>query len=259
MCAALVVLIVDMRVFSSCSSLNTFEGVASRIFLMMPPVLLVARTAYMYGGSMFLTGVSAAVISALLSSVLPRYTSNRSTAVVLQLLSIAPTIIAWFALTDVLVSMYPVYISKVTVYGLTLGIYLFIQSRFAIVGQEYLDNIANTIFLGTAILELVSNLTLSSAVFGMIIGIFVTIISFANRNLILSVAGVVVTFTGIIQQVRISMFYYSVSPWLILASTGIILVLGSSYMERYGKTLLARFSSSKSDDKNGNQVVSPLN
>lgn len=249
LCGAAIALWADLHVYSQCSTLKTFEGRVVRSLMFAPVVLLIARTAFLYGRTTFFEGLIAAGFAVAFCGILPRYTTNRHTSGVLQAIGAAPTLVAWYNLTAVFNEMFYIEMLSHSIYGFTLSGILFLQSRYAVVGRSLLSTLSSIVLLCTGIFNMTGSPDLSSAVIAMVAGIGVTLSAFFNRHQWLAVFGVLTAVGGIVQQVKLSMVYYSMNPWMILAATGIALVFGSSYLEKYGKALLMRFASEPEQER----------
>jgi hypothetical protein len=221
----------ELTHFAAQAQLDTLEGKLARVMPFAAPVIMLGRVFHLYQvGAPFVGGVLLIAASALWLALSRTATAWKRdfgawTAAALGVLGWG---LCWSELAANLDSNAAV----VLLWGLPSALLIALASKRAAKTGPSLLGIATAGALGTTLIACGVQLGGLSAVSCIVVGVAVAVWGASVRALVRTVAGTLVALFGLVAQVWLATHEGSVLRWASLSVVGVLLIVGSAYVER---------------------------
>lgn len=227
----------ELTRFAVTAQLETLEGKLARVMLFVPPVIMVGRVLHLYHSGSAFVGALLLIGAAALWLVLGRLqlTSRRDVgAWIASGLGVAGWALAWTELSHYLHSD----ALRVLTWGLPAALLVALGSLRAVSTQSALVGIATIVGLVTAQIACVLELDTLSGLCCIVLGVGVAVWGASMKALLRVVAGSLVALFGLGVQVWLAVQHDNLLRWASLSAVGVLLIVGSAYVERHRGRLL---------------------
>lgn len=225
--------------FAVKAQLDTFEGKLARTLVFVPPVIMLGRALHLYrAGGAFAGGVLI-IAAAALWLVLPRAASSVTRdwgAWLASACGVAGWALCWTELSPWLTSD----AARVLLCGLPAALLCALATARAAHSRLVLTGVATTAALVTVVLACAVDRGTLSGVCCVVLGVGVAVWGAAVRAQLRTVSGALVAMLGLAVQVWLAVHHDHVLRWISLSAVGILLIVGSAYVER-NRARIARF------------------
>ncbi|MEO0796663.1 MAG: hypothetical protein AAFX93_15955 [Verrucomicrobiota bacterium] len=228
----------DHKLFAPHSRMRTWDGYAMRTLLFAPFALLVGRNLVLYPDtSNLLFSLIAAMASVLFYLILPHCTKSEGVRSGLRAIAVVPAVGAWYFAAEALVFqgaplgnwLIPIMILPGCAIATLLSI------RMGTLGGGVRRLAAITAIVG-ALVQLLTVGTATSSLIVLLTSLGVIIGGYSMKDRIYFRTGLVGFGLGLLYHLRYATeIWHSDYLWVSLAAVGVIVILGSSYIERYGR------------------------
>lgn len=221
----------EFRRFSRAAAMSTREGAMVRAMLAAPLFCLVGRSVALYPLSQFFGSIMLAMLSFILLVAVPQWARNKEVMRLCEFASFGSAAMSWVLLVGALgFSDLPQLATPMTFLPMALifsGMSLVVPSG----GAGY-RRLASWIAIGAVLVQLFTVPGLASSFLCIVTAVLTTVAAFTAEDRGLLVSGVFGLGAGLLYHLRYAVDFYTLSPWLSLALTGVLIVIGSSYLER---------------------------
>ena len=237
----LVPLLNEVKGFAANSGMQTREGALVRGLLFAPLAGVLVRNLLLHGGNDIFAGTFAAIIALALFVLGPALAKSDGRTDYLQALATPPAgaavlLLGTSALTSVgcpsdLVGVLSMLLISVTLIGMSL----FCRSS----GAGYRSSAA-TIAIGSVLFQLAVAPGMTASLLCLATALVILAYGYTIEQRWVFLSGVIGTGVGMLYHIRSAMELFSMSPWVSLATIGVITVVSASYLERNYREVLAR-------------------
>jgi len=238
--ALLGLLHLELTRFASAPQLDTLEGKLARSMPFAPPLIMLGRVFHLYHvGPAFVGGVLL-IAAAALWLVLSRTASSRwrdAGAWTAGALSMAGWGLCW---SEVVVQL-PSPGVAILVLGLPAATLLFLAAARAVSARSALFGLGTILALLTALSASVLDRGTAAAFCCIVLGVAVAVWGASVRARLRTVGGALVALWGLGLQVWLAVHADNLLRWLSLTAVGILLIVGSAYVERNRGRLVKRW------------------
>lgn len=221
----------ELTHFVAQAQLDTLEGKLARAMPFFAPLIMLGRVFHLYPvRAPFVGGVlliAAAALWLLLTRTATAWKRD-SGAWAAAGLSILGWGLCWSELATVVDSNAILALG----WGLPSALLLTLASRRAVLTQDPMVGVATAGALGTTLLASGLQLGGVSAVSCIVVGVAVAVWGASMRALVRTVSGSLVALFGLVAQVWLATHEGSVLRWAGLSAVGVLLIVGSAYVER---------------------------
>jgi hypothetical protein len=228
----------ELTRFAGSAHLDTIEGKLARVMPFVPPMIMLGRAFHLYHvGPAFLGGVLL-IAAAALWQVLnrsPKIGLRDLGACASSVLGIAGWALCWCELN----AQMPSDACTVLLFGLPGAALLFVGSWRAVSCRAGLVNISTTVALLTALGASALDQGTAAAFCCIALGVSVGVWGAAVKARVRTMSGALVALWGIALQVWLAVHADNLLRWASLTAVGILLIVGSAYVER-NRARLAR-------------------
>ncbi|GHB94183.1 hypothetical protein [Cerasicoccus arenae] len=225
----------DRRFFASQGAMKTWDGIAMRTLLFTPFALLLGRNLVLHGGqSDLLISLMFTTLAGLFYVGIPRILQDNEYRGVPRIIALAPAFAAWFYITNALGwSGNDVWIPAKL---LPCALIAVVMSTRMELMAAVTRRIAAFVAIGGALTQLLTVETPISSLIAVGTSLVVILGGYGMRERWIFRTGLTGLGLGLIYHLRYAADLYQ-GPWLwiSLAATGATVLLGSSYLERYGR------------------------
>ncbi len=235
--------VADWFYFAPRTSLKNWEGRAVRSMMFVPFALLLGRNLFLYGISQLLTSIMFAAIAMIFFSVLPRLTESVPAKKAFEVLSLPFVGLAWILFAHgvcyhpngVLYSLVASSDSNmfIPIHILPIGIIYVLMASFTTESGATLRKLGAGIAILSSLAQLIVGASIAASFLCVLMGIITLVGAFIMEEKGLFYIGGIGLGAGILYNFRYALDLYSMSPWLTLAVTGVLVIILSSYLERY--------------------------
>ncbi len=228
----------ELTRFAASAHLATLEGKLARAMPFVPPAIMLGRAFHLYHvGPTFVGGVLLIAATALWQVLnrSPKAGLRDFGACASSLLGIAGWALCWYELKE----QVPSDACSVLLFGLPTAALLFVGSLRAASCRAGLVNISTSIALLTALGASALDRGTAAAFCCIALGVAVAVWGAAVRARVRTVTGALVALWGIALQVWLAVHADNLLRWASLTALGILLIVGSAYVER-NRARLAR-------------------
>ncbi len=238
--------VLDLRCFHGDARLRNHEGRIARVLLFVPLLILIGRNLVMWAPSaIFESSVLAAIGLGLFMSV-SRYTKRPQSIALSQGTGAFFLSLAWIVFAVGVFFLPGAYHYHYTlpdeyrlpISGLPVAALLLFLSFVKIGEGKNFRTLAGAVAIGTAILQLGTVATTSSSLLCIVTGIGCMVVSNLIEERALHGLGLTGLFVGIGYHIRYAVPLCTFSPWLSLATLGLVALVASSYLERNHQSLV---------------------
>lgn len=225
--------------FAKASRLDTFEGRLARSMPFVPPVIMLGRVVHLYHAGVTFRGIVLLTIFAAILLLLERTPSANWRDVgswVAGFFAVAGWGMVWSGFMQGLDTAW-----AVLSLGLPAGALVVLASRRGAHGRDALAACGVILGLFTAVTASVLELDSVAAFSCVVLGIGVAVWGAALRQRVYLVAGGLVALFGIGAEVWLAVRADHVLRWLSLSVVGMLLIVGSAYLERNRAQVAALF------------------
>ncbi|ALA58840.1 hypothetical protein [Nitrospira moscoviensis] len=236
--AALLVLWFDSRFLAGTTTGGTAEGMASRLLLLVPVGILVARSAF-YPQTPLFVGVTTISAGLVCFEMLPKLVKDDAARVRVQVFATAPIIAGWCVITfqylpTVFRALPPLWT------WLPLSLILTGLSFRASGGARLYRNAAASVAVLAVMGQLAAQATIFTSFFCLAFSIAMVVAGFHYQERIVFTAGIAATILSLGYHLRFAAQLYAYSPWGLLAGLGLLILVSASYMEKHATRLFGR-------------------
>ncbi|HEY6560391.1 MAG TPA: hypothetical protein VI072_24070 [Polyangiaceae bacterium] len=225
--------------FAGKAQLDTLEGNLARAMVFVPPVIMLGRGLHLYrAGGAFVGGVLI-IAAAAIGLVLPRVADAVKRDLGAWLASacgVAGWALCWAELSPRLTSG----AAGVLLCGLPAAVVCGLGAVRATHSRAALTGIATTAALVTVLFACAVDRGTLSGVCCIVLGVGVAVWGASVRALVRTASGALVALLGLAVQVWLAVHHDNVLRWVSLSAVGILLIVGSAYVER-NRGRVARF------------------
>lgn len=249
--AAIALTVIDRKLFRHCKEMATYEGYASRLMLATPLLIMVGRNIVLYRMTTLLFASVWALLAVVLFSVIPAVLPTAA-ARFSRGVSVFPTAIAWMLALDGLFFSYrsalfpSLYYYRADLllpsWTLCLAITLVILSFSATGMHQGFRRTAAWVAMGGMIFQLLAQGGVAASIFCVVTSIAVIFAAFTAEDRSIFRVGIAGFILGLLYHLRYAVDLYTLSPWICLAVTGIVVVLLSAVIEKHHARLLQQFA-----------------
>ncbi len=229
----------ELTRFALAAQLDTLEGKLARIMPFAPPLIMLGRVFHLYhAGPSFVGGVLL-IVAAALWLLLSRVTSAIRRDIGAWLASLCAIVgwgLCWWSLNGQLHSSG----LAILLLGLPSASLLFLGAARAASARNALVALGTIMALMTALTASALDRGTSAAFSCIVLGVAVAVWGASVRARLRIVAGALVALWGIGLQVWLAVHADNLLRWVSLTAVGILLIVGSAYIER-NRGRLARF------------------
>lgn len=230
--ALLGLLRLELTRFAGRAQLDTVEGKLARAMPFAAPLIMIGRVFHLYHAGPTVFGGLSLLAAAALWLALPRVTSAHQRdlgAWAASGLGVLGWALCWLELSS---ELHTNGASSVLLWGLPVAALLALASRRAEASRRSLLSIATATALGTTLLATAVDFDSIAAVGCIAVGVAVAVWGASMRALFRTVAGSVVALFGLVVQVWLATHADNVLRWASLSAVGVLLIVGSAYVER---------------------------
>ena len=237
--ALLGLLRLEVTRFAHTAQLDTLEGKLARVMPFAPPVIMLGRVFHLYHvGAAFVGGVlliAASALWLLLARSLPAAKRDLGAWISAGLAAVGWSL-CWAELSDKLHGAAPI----VLLLGLPMALLFALASKRAAAARGALLSVATMIALATTLIACVLDFSGIAALGCIVVGVTVAVWGASVKALLRTVSGSLVALFGLVVQVWLATHADSVLRWASLSAVGVLLIVGSAYVER-NRGRIARF------------------
>lgn len=237
--ALLGLLRLELTRFAVCAPLDTLEGKLARVMPFVAPVIMLGRVFHLYHvGPAFIGGVlliAAAVLWQLLSVAASEFRRDAGAWMASSL-----GMIGWGLCWSELMARLPSVGVAILLLGLPAASMLFLSAIRASQARSALLGLGTIFALLTALSASVVDRGTAAAFCCIVLGVSVAVWGASMRARLRIVAGALVALWGLGLQVWLAVHADNLLRWVSLTVVGILLIVGSAYIER-NRGRLARF------------------
>jgi hypothetical protein len=228
----------DARFIAGTTNSGTAEGIVSRVLLLMPAGILLARAAFYQQSALFL-GLTTILVGLLCFEMLPKFEKEDVAKTRLQTLASAPILIGWYILTfqylpTVFGAITPIFT------WLPLSVLFTALSLRACGGASVYRKAAALLASLAWVGQLTTQPTFLTSVLCLAFSIGLVLAGFRYQERVLFVTGLVGTLFALAYHLHFAVELYAYYPWGLLAAMGIVILLSASYMEKHALRLFGR-------------------
>ncbi len=239
--ATLVALLrLELTRFAERAQLATLEGKLARAMPFAPPLIMLGRVFHLYQVRATFVGGLCLTAAAVLWLLLGKARSVRQRDVgawAAGLLGVAGWALCSLELCD---QLHAGSSASVLLWGIPAALVLGLASQRAVTARGALLGVATAVALGTTLVAALVDWSSISAVGCIVVGVAVAVWGAATRTLLRTIAGSLVALSGLLLQVWLATHTDNVLRWVGLSVVGVLLIVGSAYVER-NRARLARF------------------
>ena len=236
---ALVALWFDSRFIASTTSGGTAEGIVSRVLLLLPVGILVARAAFYPQGALSM-GLTSMLVGLLCFEMLPRLIKEDAARTRVQAFTTLPIVAGWCVIAfQSLPTVFGV-IPPPLVTWLPLSLLVTGLSLRAISGATTYRKAAALLAAMAVLGQLTTEATVPTSFLCLIVSIAMVIAGFHYQERVVFLTGLVSAIIALGYHLRFAVQLYAASPWGLLAGMGIIIILSASYMEKHAARVFGR-------------------
>jgi len=236
--ALLVLLRLELVRFAVATQLDTLEGKLARIMPFVPPLMMIGRAGHLYHvGPAFIGGVLLIAAAALWQLLSPTADSFRRDAGAWIASSLG--VIGWGLCWSEVMTRLPSTGVSILLLGLPAAAMFFLCAARACQSRGALLGLGTILSLMTALSASVVDRGTAAAFCCIVLGVAVAVWGAAMRVRLRVVAGALVALWGLGLQVWLAVHADNLLRWVSLTAVGILLIVGSAYIER-NRSRLAR-------------------
>ena len=225
-------------------SLQTPTGRFARASLLIPLGILFGRTLWIYGGDMFMTGVTGMVVFMIFRHLSAISDNDNAWRPIINLSSLIPAYVA--------ISHIGAAVSGYVGLGDAVLIPLASMAYGLVLMDTSLRSNTPVAYQRLALLSAATGAIFSLLVFGtafnviwvMLTGIVMVVFATIVKQKSVFLLGIATTTTGLVHQLHSVFTHFDFSSWGAMAAIGILTILTASVIERHGNTIKARVSHS---------------
>jgi hypothetical protein len=237
--ALLGLLRLELTRFAQTAQLATLEGKLARVMPFAAPVIMLGRVFHLYQvGAAFVGGVlliAASALWLLLARTLPQAKRDVGAWISAGLGAVGWSL-CWAEISDHMHKTAPI----VLLLGLPLALLFAVASKRAAAARGSLLSAATLTALLTTLIACVVDWSGVAALGCIVVGVTVAVWGASVRALLRTVSGSLVALFGLVVQVWLATHADSVLRWASLSVVGVLLIVGSAYVERH-RGRIARF------------------
>jgi hypothetical protein len=230
--ALLTLLRLELTRFATSAQLDTLEGKLARVMPFVPPLLMLGRVFHLYQVSLGFVGGVCIIAAALLWLRLSRTTTPARKDAGAWAAAIAGTL-GWLMCAWDLTAFVSSTALEVVMWGVPASALFFMASLRAAQTRGTLLGVATIGGLGSVLLATVVDGGSVSALGCIVVGVTVAVWGAAVQARVRTVAGALVALWGLGLQVWLATHADSVLRWLVLSVVGVLLIVGSAYVEKH--------------------------
>jgi hypothetical protein len=227
----LALLRLELTQFAAQAQLDTLEGKLARVMPFFAPLIMLGRVFHLYQvRAPFVGGVlliAASALWLLLSRTATPWKRDAGAWAAAGL-----SVVGWGLCWSELAASVGSKSIVVLLWGLPSALLLVLASRRAALTRDSMLGVATAGALGTTLLACGLQLGGVSAVSCIVVGVAVAVWGASVRALVRTVSGSVVALFGLVAQVWLATHEGSVVRWASLSAVGVLLIVGSAYVER---------------------------
>jgi hypothetical protein len=228
--ALLALVRLELRRFSTTAQLDTLEGKLARVVLFAPPLIMLGRVFHLYHGGAAFVGSLLLIASAMMWSMLPRIHDLKRDFGAWIAAGVAFT--GWVLCWTDLVGPVDSAALSVLLFGLPLALVSLLASLRATASREALVGVGLVQALLTTVVACAIDLGTISALACILLGVAVAVWGASIRARLRTVTGAGVALFGLGVQVWLAVNHDNVLRWISLSVVGVLLIVGSAYVER---------------------------
>jgi hypothetical protein len=234
----LLILWFDGRYMAGTPHGSTGEGIVSRLLLLLPVGILLARAGF-YPQSPLFWGATTMLVGLFAFEMVPKLIKEDAVGARMQAIAALTILVGWSVLAvdylpTVLLSSDPV------VTWLPLSGLVFVLSTRACGGDTLYRKAAALLAAGAWMSQLMTQATPVISFLCLLFSIGMVVVGFHYQERVLVAAGVVGTIFALGYHVRFAFQLYDYSPWGLLAMIGIGILLMASYLEKRATWMFGR-------------------
>lgn len=222
--------------FAGTAQLDTLEGRLARLVLFAPPLIMLGRVFHLYQGGAAFIGSLLLIGAAMLWCFLPRVNDFKRDfgTWIMAGLAFAGWVLCWSELTAARDSA----ALSVLLFGLPLALCSLLAALRASSSRAALVSLGLVQALLTTVIACAIDLGSISALVCVVLGVAVAVWGASMRALVRTMAGAGVALFGLGVQVWLAVNHDDLLRWASLSVVGVLLIVGSAYIERNRARLL---------------------
>lgn len=228
----------DGRYMAGTPNDSTPEGIMSRLLLLLPVGILLARAGFYPQSALFL-GMTTMFVGLCAFEMVPKLAKEEAVGVRIQAVAVLPILVGWFVLAvdylpTVVLSTLPVFT------WLPLSGLLLVLSMRARGGATMYRKAAALSAAVAYMSQLMTHATPMTSFLCPAFSIGMVVGGFHYQERVLVATGVAGTIFALGYHLRFAIQLYDYSPWGLLAVTGIVVLLTASYLEKRAAWMFGR-------------------
>jgi hypothetical protein len=246
---ALIALVrLELTRFGACAQLDTLEGKVARVMPFAAPLIMLGRVFHLYQVRGTFVGGLCLVGASVLWLLLAKVSSTRLRDVGAWAAALVGLLGWCFCGSELGAQLHAGTAAQVLLWGVPASLVLCVASRRAEAARGSLLGAATALGLGTTLVASVIDWSSIGAGACIVVGVAVSVWGAATRGLWRTVAGALVALFGLLVEVWLATHTDNVLRWLGLSVVGVLLIVGSAYVER-NRARLVRFWGSASSKR----------
>lgn len=231
------VLFFDFKRISILSEVKSLEGRLVRLMLYIPAVLLIARTYCIYDRSTVVIGITFILLAlALFAASYSEKENNSHSANVLQFFATCSAIAGWLLIGKDMVDSFNIeeaYRPDIT--------FLPVSAILIIAGKLSFHNKKGYYLAAACFALLISAIQIYvdsyHAALLMVIALSTFCYGYIIKDKFLEVISLIFFIIGILSQLKFAITESSIFPWIILGTTGVLVIFAATYFEKHPPTI----------------------
>lgn len=217
---------------------STTEGIVSRLLLLLPVGILLARAGFYPQSALFL-GVTTMLVGLCAFEMVPKLLKDEVVGVWIQAATVLPVLVGWFVLADAYLPTVVLSTPPVLTWLPLSGLLLVLSAR-ARGGATMYRKGAALLAAVAWMSQLMTDATPVTSFLCLAFSIGMVVVAFHYQERVLVATGVAGTIFALGYHLRFAIQLYDYSPWGLLALTGIVVLLTASYLEKRAAWMFGR-------------------
>lgn len=243
--ATIALLRLELVRFGQRAQLDTLEGKLARAVPFAAPLIMLGRVFHLYQVEATFAGGLCLLGASVLWLLLGRVASPRHRdlgAWVTGLLAVLGWTLCWVELAE---QLRPGAAAAALLGGLPASVLLCLAAKRAENARKSLLGFATAIALGTTLVAALVDWSSIAALTCIVVGVAVSVWGAATRALFRTVSGGLVALFGLLLQLWLATHTDNVLRWVGLSAVGVLLIVGSAYVERNRAQLLRHWGAAR--------------
>lgn len=228
-----VLLGVVLQKIKSASVIKTFEGRIVQLHLLLPIVIMIGRSAYLYDTTMMLVGLLSLSISVVLFSIIPQLIEDNNSKLLSQRLSIGSTAFGWYCVGSSLLDIFnaaPEF--SIPFLIVPFAVALLVMSVCGVGDGKLERSLAAVTGVVAIILQVLIFPGVYTFSFALIASIVIMTYGFLSKEKAFFFCGIVGIAVSLLNHIKFAFVIGALNPWISLAILGTATIVAAAYAEK---------------------------